>query len=307
VFLVCPNTILNWDQAAEPATRTVGSLLQPTPPLRRAADVVRSTVQAMARLGFGGQDLVARVLARARWRLSARSVGRYRKERPLTPPAPEAPETIRPSRRVVSRFVHHVWMMDVSQVRQFLGPDLFLAAVFDAFSRTPLVLQVFQAKLGAREMVRLFRRAAEAFGTPRYLITDLGGEFTAGAFGRAVQRLGAVQRFGSKDNIYATARLERFWRTLKQTAELHRLQLPLTAADLEQRLELALFHYVGFRPHQGLAGATPAEAFLGAEPACRKAVEPPRGRPGEGPAQPPFVAEHLDPRNRRFPVLNPAA
>lgn len=55
--------------------------MKPTPPVRRAADVVRSLVQTMTRLGFGGQDLVARVLARAGWRVSARSVGRYRKER----------------------------------------------------------------------------------------------------------------------------------------------------------------------------------------------------------------------------------
>ena len=46
-------------------------------------------------------------------------------------------------RPVIARFVHHTWMMDVTIVRQFLGPDLYLAAVFDAFSRVPLALNVF--------------------------------------------------------------------------------------------------------------------------------------------------------------------
>ena len=87
---------------------------------------------------------------------------------------------------------------------------------------------------------------------------------------------------------------------------MYRLQLPLTAEDLEQRLALALFHYLCFRPHEGLRGATPAEAFLGIEPACRKAVEPPRGRPGERPAKAPFKVEYLDPTGR-FPILKPAA
>jgi len=66
-------------------------------------------------------------------------------------------------------------------------------------------------------MARLLRRAAAAFGTPKYVITDLGGEFTGRVFQRAVSRLGAAQRFASKENIRATARLEHFWRTLKDT------------------------------------------------------------------------------------------
>lgn len=184
---------------------------------------------------------------------------------------------------MIARFVHHVWMLNVSQVRQFLGPDLFMAAVFDAFSRAPLALQVFEAKPGAKDMATLLGRAPRAFAEPRYVITDQGGESTAAAFPKAVMRLGAVQRFASKDSLLATARLERFWRTLKEAAGLYHLRLPLTAGDLENRLKPALFHYLCFRPHEGLEGATPAEAFLGVEPACSKTVEPPRGRPGEGP------------------------
>lgn len=53
-FLVCPNTIFNWEAAAKPDTRTAGFPLEQTPPVRRAADVVRSLVQLMTSLGFGG-------------------------------------------------------------------------------------------------------------------------------------------------------------------------------------------------------------------------------------------------------------
>lgn len=306
VFLVCPNTVLNWEQAADPERKTVGSLVKPTPPVRRAADVVRSLVQTMTRLGFGGQDLVARVLARAGWRVSARSVGRYRKER-FAPVDPTPEPTRRKTTPVIARFVHHTWMMDVSVVKQFLGPDLHMAAVFDAFSRLPLVLHVFDRRPAAKDMARLLKLAASAFGSPKYLITDLGGEFRGRVFAKAVARLGVIQRFASADNLYATARLERFWRTAKESARLYRLSLPLTREDLEQRLEIPLAHYVLFRPHEGLKGATPAEAFLGIDPACSKAVEPPRARPGEGLAEAPFQIDDLDPRNRRFPILKPAA
>ena len=47
VFLICPNTILNWEQAADPDARTAGSCVKPTPPIRRAADVVRALSQLM--------------------------------------------------------------------------------------------------------------------------------------------------------------------------------------------------------------------------------------------------------------------
>ena len=76
--------------------------------------------------------------------------------------------------------------------------------------------------------------------------------------------------------------------------------------DLERRLETALAYCVLFRAHQGLHGSTPAEALLGAEPACATAVSPPRGRPGEGPSHSQFTVEYLDPEHR-LPVLKPAA
>lgn len=155
-------------------------------------------------------------------------------------------------------------------------------------------------------MASLFRRAAKAFAAPKYVITDLGGEFTGKLFAKAVARRGATQRFASADNLYATARLERFWRTLKQCAGLRLLALPLTREDLEHRLELAFAYYVLCRPHEGLSGAVPAEALLGREGAPTASVEPPRGRPGERGAVVSFSVAHLDDA-RRFPILKAAA
>jgi transposase InsO family protein len=198
-------------------------------------------------------------------------------------------------------------MMDVTEVRSFLGLRVFhVAGVFDAFSRVPLALHVCEGNPRGARVARLLAATARAFGAPKYLITDLGGEFRGRIFERTVRRLGVQQRFASAANTRATARLERFWRTLKDSASL-RLHRPLTIQDLERRLELALAHYILFRPHQGLHGAAPAEAFLGAEPRCAAAASPPRGRPGEGPCDSPFSVAYLDPRSRRFPVLLKAA
>lgn len=154
-------------------------------------------------------------------------------------------------------------------------------------------------------MARLLKTAARTFGSPKYLLTDRGSEFTGRVFQKAGARLGIVHRFGSTQNIFTTARLERFWRTLKHTASL-RLQPPLTQGDLERRLQSALTHYLCFRPHQGLHGMTPAEALLGLEPASAKAVKPPRGKPGEGPTEPPLLIDFLDREKRTLPILKAA-
>jgi transposase InsO family protein len=194
-------------------------------------------------------------------------------------------------------------MMDLSEVKQFLGPTLHLAAVFDAFSRSPLAVQVFELRPTAHDAACLLRAAARRFAHPRYLVSDLGGEFTAHVFRKAAARLGVIQRFAAADSIKATARLERFWLTLKLAAGLYGLHRPLTAAALEARLETSLLHYVCFRPHEGLGGAVPAEVLLGCEPLHLNAVEPPRGLAGHGPDGTPFAVSHLDPEGRRLPIL----
>jgi len=305
MFRVCSNTISNWERVADPLTKTVGSAVKPVPPIVRIADVARRLTQTLLQFAMGGEDMVSMVLARAGWTVSARSVRRIGRERKVPPRPTSAPSERKPN-PVVARFLHHVWMMDVSVVQSLLGGDLYIAAAFDAFSRAPLAVSTYEKKPGASAMARLLKAAAKTFGSPKYLITDQGGEFIGKVFKKAVSRLGIVRhRLGSTDNIFATARIERFWRTLKYTASL-RLHPPLTIGDLERRLETAITYYIVFRPHQGLHGANPAEAFLGLEPARAKAKQPPRGRPGEGRDDLPVVIDFLDREKRAFPFLKAA-
>lgn len=303
VFRVCTNTILNWENNADTQVKTVGSTVRPTPPVRRFADVVTNTVQLIAALDFENGETAALVLARAGWKVSARSVGRIAKgsrPKPTRPPSRDH----RATHPVIARFVHHVWMVDVTEVQASLGGTLHVAGVFDAFSRVPLVLQTFERKPGASAMARLLEKAVRAFGKAEYVITDQGGEFD-GLFRKTVARLGIIQRFGTVGHIFATARLERFWRTLKETANLND-DRPLTVEDLERRLERTLTYYLCFRPHQGLNGATPAEAFVGV-PSPEIVASPPRGRRGEGPSESPFTIAFVDIGNGSFPILKKTA
>ena len=302
VFAISTNTVGRWEQevATNPGKETVGSLVKPNPPVRRYADVVRHLVHTMRSAGFGGCRQIAQTLARAGWKITKRSVGRFLKEKPPKPPAP-VPST-QPLRVLRARYPNHIWMADITTI-----PSLFrlfsfkLVVVLDVFSRIPLAAKVFWKDPSARQMGRLIQHAARRFGPPRHFVSDKGSQFTAKRFQKTLRRLGTRQRFGAVGKYGSIAIIERLWRTLKDGLRLRSFK-PLTKRELERRLELGLYYYTYLRPHQGLGGATPAEIHFGRQPAHLAAVPPPRARPREGPVHSPFEIAFLDP-DRLLPVL----
>ena len=134
-----------------------------------------------------------------------------------------------------------------------------------------------------------------------HFISDHARCFTGQVFRRKLLRLGVKQRFGAIGKKGSIALIERLWRTLKDTLGLHLLR-PLVAQNLMEKIEMGLVHYAHFRPHQALAGATPAEIYFGRTPAHLSAIPPPRGRPGEGPTDLPFRVDYLD-AERLLPLL----
>ncbi|HEX7551730.1 MAG TPA: DDE-type integrase/transposase/recombinase, partial [Candidatus Methylomirabilis sp.] len=305
MFRVSTETIARWEtettstdgEAESPAPRP---LVAPNPPVRRFADVVRAVVKTMELAGFGGNDLIARTLARAGWKLSARTVGRIRRERWPASRVPEAASTV--PRAVRAKRPNHVWMVDLTDVKGMFSLVTFkVAVVFDAFSRMPLSARVFSKEASALEIAQFVSRTARQRGRPAHFISDQARCFKGQVFRRKLWRLGVKQRFGAIGKKGSIALIERLWRTLKDTLGL-RLLRPLVAEDLIEKIELGLVHYAHFRPHQALGGATPAEIYFGRTPSHLSAIPPPRGRPGEGPMDLPFRVEYLD-AERLLPVL----
>ena len=300
-FLVSASTIVRWlkEVAARPERHTVGSLVKATPPVVRYADVCRRLVRDMERLGFGGNRRIAQTLARTGWALSARTVGRVRKER-LPPEVPAGPQ---PSRKVTARFPNHLWMMDLTEI-----PGLFrifsfkLAVVFDAFSRMPLAARTYLTEPSSEDMLKLLRQAVGRHGRCRHFVSDRGAQFTGQLFREALARLGIRQRFGAIGKTGSIALIERFWRTVKDEVGL-RFWRPLLKRDLDRCVGATLVHYAYLRPHQGLRGGAPAEVYFGISPAQRAASRPPRGRPGQQSLHSGFEIAHLDPEHRRLAFL----
>jgi hypothetical protein len=181
MFRVSVETIARWEMETstdgEAPRPTPRPLVAPNPPVRRFADVVRAVVKTMELAGFGGNDLIARTLARAGWKLSARTVGRIRKERWPAPRVPEAASMV--PRAVRAKRPNHVWMVDLTDVKGLFGLVTFkVAVVFDAFSRMPLSARVFSKEASAVEIAGSFR------GPPR----GMDGRHTSYGIGLAASR-----------------------------------------------------------------------------------------------------------------------
>jgi transposase InsO family protein len=213
------------------------------------------------------------------------------------------------TRAVRARYPHHVWMLDLTEIPGFLRLFCFkLVVVLDVFSRMPLAARVFFTEPSGRDVARLLGAAARRFGPPRHSVSDHGVQFTSSAFERALARLGVCHRYGAIGRSGSIAIIERFFRTLKTIARL-RSKPPLLRGDLERRLTSTFDYYAWLRPHQGLAGATPVEVYLGKKPVYLEAVAPPRGRRGEGTGipPPPFEVRYLDPEHRLPYLVRKAA
>jgi transposase InsO family protein len=302
-FRVSAGTIARWEHEASraPESQSVGSLLEPVPPIRRYADCVRHVVQALTLAGFPGDRSLAAHLAHVGWRLSRRTIGRIRKDRPIQPAPHQDP--VVPARAVRARYPHHVWMLDLTEIPGFLRLFSFkLAVVFDVFCRLPLAARVFCSEPSSQDLAWLFRTAAARFGPPRHCVSDQGPQFTAGPFRRALASRGVRHRYGALGRSGSIALIERFFRTLKALGRT-RWRPPLLRSDLERRLEIVFQYYGLLRPHHGLEGSTPAERFLAIRPAHLDAVPPSRGQPGEHVAPTlPFEICHLN-GERHLPYL----
>ena len=305
-FLVTPQTLYNWlaEVRRHPDRDTVGSLVRPVPPIRRYSCAVRRLVQQMDQAGFGGKKKIAETLLRNAWKVSARTVGRIRKE-PPPPPGPEK-DRARPT-TVRGDHPNHLWLQDITEIPTlFPFLKLHLIVVLDACARLPLAASLRLLKPSAADAVQLLKRAIKIHGRPRHLVVDQGSQFTATAFRQAVKGYHIRIRYGAVGQTHSLGLIDRFFRTLKEGLSL-RSHPPWILRSFRRRLTLALVHYAYVRPHASLEGLTPIEVYYGIRGHLPQPASPPRRRGGDPEPDVPFDFVFLDPEPGAFPVLVPKA
>jgi putative transposase len=302
VFQVSTATIASWCKRLD--EQGPGALLQTREPVNKFPDFVRYIVQRLQTLTpLLGKVKIAQVLARAGLHLSATTVGRIRKQKPVPKPSPRT-KPMPSTSRVTAKRPNHVWHVDLTTVPTAAGfwvpwfplamPQCWpfcwwVAVAVDHFSRRALATTVFKTQPTSEQVRRFLGRVIATAGTaPKYLITDSGSQFTCPGFKPWCRQKNIRHRKGAVGQHGSIAVCERFILTLKTMGV-----LPLPVVSLQRRsflrdLTWFLEWYNRERPHTTLKGATPDEVYFDRKPACRQPrFEPrpawPRGSPCAAP------------------------
>ena len=152
---------------------------------------------------------------------------------------------------------NHVWCADITYIPRRHG-FLYLVAIMDWATRKVLAWRLSNT-MDAGFCVAALEEALSRFGNPEIFNTDQGSQFTGFAFTSVLRdaevRISMDGRGRWMDNVF----IERLWRSLKY--ECFYLYAFETGSELRAGLGRWITHYNAQRPHCGLAGRTPAEAY----------------------------------------------
>jgi putative transposase len=162
---------------------------------------------------------------------------------------------------------NQVWAADITYIPIGRG-FLYLVAVMDWASRAVLAWRLSNT-MDAAFCVSALEEALARFGRPEIFNTDQGSQFTSAAFtgvlAAAGIRISMDGRGRWMDNVF----IERLWRSLKyECVYLHAFE---TGSELRAGLSKWISYYNAGRPHSGLGGSTPDEAY-GADEMTRLAA-----------------------------------
>jgi putative transposase len=152
---------------------------------------------------------------------------------------------------------NQAWCSDITYIPMRAG-FMYLVAVMDWYSRRVLAWELSNT-LEAGFCTDALDAAFAAFGTPEIFNTDQGSQFTGASFqgrlaGRGV-RPSMDGRRRALDNVF----IERLWRSVKY--EDVYLRCYENGGTLWPGLKTYFGYYNHRRPHQGLGGRTPNEAY----------------------------------------------
>jgi len=286
------------------------ALLQLRRPVNRMPELVTTIVRDLsAKFPSFGNRRLAQLVARAGLWVSATTVATMRKT-PTTPkpepePEPEAaeqqssraaeqqaaPPPAVSRRAVTAKAPNHVWHVDLTILPTggfwvpwlpFSLPQVWpfcfwLGVVLDHCSRSVVAWQLFRKQPTGEEVVALFETGRKRAGaTPKHVISDQGPQFGVAHRAWCAMR-GVKPRYCAIGEHGSIATIERFFRSLKNEMFAKRI-VPLGFRLLYAALMAYLTWCQDHRPHQGLAGLTPAERLAGAPPLAKGELLEPRAR-----------------------------
>jgi putative transposase len=152
---------------------------------------------------------------------------------------------------------NQAWCADITYIPMRRG-FLYLAAVMDWATRKVLAWRVSNT-MDVEFCIAALEEALAGFGRPEIFNTDQGSQFTSLQFTGVLQAAGIRISMDGRGRWMDNVFIERLWRSLKyECVYLHAFE---TGSELRAGLTKWIDYYNANRPHSGLGGQTPDEAY----------------------------------------------
>ena len=152
---------------------------------------------------------------------------------------------------------NQVWCADITYIPMRRG-FLYLVAVMDWATRKVLSWRLSNS-MDAEFCIQALEEALARYGTPEIFNTDQGSQFTSPRFVDVLKDAGVRVSMDGRGRWMDNVFIERLWRSLKyECVYLHAFE---TGSELRAGLGRWITYYNTQRPHSGLAGRTPVEAY----------------------------------------------
>jgi len=208
----------------------------------------------------------------ARWlRRQGHAVGRHRVRRLMRKmgltPIYQPPRTSQPHpRHKVYPYLlkgleivrpNHVWCADITYIPMRRG-FLYLVAIMDWATRKVLAWRLSNT-MDADFCVEALRKAMARYGRPEIFNTDQGSQFTSLEFTETLREADVKISMDGRGRWIDNRFIERLWRSLKY--ECVYLQAFETGSEARRGIGAWIGYYNRERPHSGIGGLTPNEAY----------------------------------------------
>ena len=152
---------------------------------------------------------------------------------------------------------NQVWCTDITYIPMRRG-FLYLVAVMDWSTRKVLSWRVSNT-MDVDFCIEALEEAMDLFGRPAIFNSDQGSQFTSPRFTEVLIAAGVRISMDGRGRWMDNVFIERLWRSLKyECVYLHAFE---TGSELRAGLAWWIGYYNSRRPHSGLDGRTPDEAY----------------------------------------------
>ena len=165
--------------------------------------------------------------------------------------------------------IQRVWGVDLTGLPLKSGESADIWGTIDHGSRTVLQLEPL-AKFNSLILLGKLLIACGEYGIPKVIRSDNAAVFKTPLMQTALKLLGVKQQFTQLHSPWQNGRIERFWRTLKETLGTQPVRVREGLRVIQEQMRFASFEamqsvlnefrdfYNHSRPNQALRGQTPA-------------------------------------------------